>query len=188
MKKRQSPTTKRFHFRRGVPEDATELAALHTAVADHLTNVYGKGPWSGRMSIKGVLYAMRHSEVFVGTQGSTIVATFRLATKKPWAIDTKYFTKCARPLYLLAMAVSPVRQRQGIGRSCLEEAKRIAKTWPADAIRLDAYDANAGGGPFYQRCGFAERGRVSYRNIPLVYYELLYPSPRKLATSGRVTR
>jgi GNAT superfamily N-acetyltransferase len=71
------------------------------------------------------------------------------------------------------MAVDPARERQGIGRTCLEEAERIARAWPADAIRFDAYDAKAGGGPFYRRCGYAERGRVSYRDTPLIYYEML---------------
>ena len=45
--------------------------------------------------------------------------------------------------------------------------------WPADSIRLDAYDADAGAGRFYARCGFLERGRVVYKGDPLVYYELL---------------
>jgi GNAT superfamily N-acetyltransferase len=72
------------------------------------------------------------------------------------------------------MAVIPDRQRQGIGRFCLEEARRIAEAWPADAIRLDAYDAKAGGGGFYERCGWTEKGRVSYRGVPLIYYELIF--------------
>jgi len=171
----QPPSSSARHllFRRGVPEDAAELAALHTAVADHLTSHYGTGPWSSHTSKKGVLFALRHCEVLVATEGAAIVATLRLATKKPWAIDTSYFTKCKRPVYLLAMAVAPARQRQGIGRRCLEEAERITREWPADAIRLDAYDANAGGGLFYQRCGFTEKGHVSYRKTPLIYYELL---------------
>jgi GNAT superfamily N-acetyltransferase len=109
----------------------------------------------------------------IATEGAAIVATLQLASKKPWAIDTSYFTKCERPVYLLAMAVAPARQRQGIGRRCLEEAERIARAWPADAIRLDAYDTNAGGGLFYQGCGFAEKAHVSYRKTPLIYYELL---------------
>ncbi len=162
-----------FRFRRAVPEDAAELAALHTAVADHLTSRYGKGPWSSHTSQKGVLFAMRHCEALVVTDGAAIVATLRLATKKPWAIDSSYFTKCERPVYLMAMAVAPARQRQGIGRKCLEEAEGITRAWPGDAIRLDAYDANAGGGLFYHRCGFTEKGHVSYRKIPLIYYELL---------------
>ena len=40
-------------------------------------------------------------------------------------------------------------------------------------IRLDAYDAPAGAGPFYSRCGFREMGRVIYRKVPLVYFEQL---------------
>jgi GNAT superfamily N-acetyltransferase len=173
----RSSTKPRFHFREAVSDDAPELAALHTAVAAHLTSNHGPGPWSSRSTEKGVLFAMRHSRVFVLTDATGILATFRLATKKPWAIDTKYFTKCEKPLYLLAMAVAPPRQREGIGRKCLEEAERIARKWSADAIRLDAYDAAAGGGPFYERCGYAHRGKASYRNAPLIYYELLLTQP-----------
>lgn len=171
--RRPGSGTKRLCFRLGVQEDAAELAVLHTAVADHLTSCFGKGPWSSHTSEKGVLYAMRHSRVFVATEGAVIVTTLQLTSKKPWAIDTTYFTKCERPLYLLSMAVAPARQRQGIGRRCLQEAECIARAWPADALRLDAYDADAGGGPFYHRCGYEETGRVSYRNTPLIYYELL---------------
>ncbi len=167
-----SPAT-RIGFRIATVDDAAALAALHTTVARDLTSQYGRGPWSTETSEKGVLYAMRTSQVFAARQGAEIVATLRLATKKPWAIDTSYFTKCPRPLYLLAMAVSPAMQRQGLGKRCFEEARQTARAWPADAIRLDAYDAPAGAGGFYLRCGCTEVGRVSYRGTPLVYYEYL---------------
>lgn len=101
-----------------------------------------------------------------------MVGTLRLTTKKPWAIDTRYFKTCSRPLYLLGMAVAPAEQRRGIGKRCLEEARRIAVAWPADAIRLDAYDSPAGAGMFYARNGWTEAGRARYRNVPLVYYEM----------------
>ena len=158
-------------FQSASRSDAASLAALHTAVADHLTVLHGHGPWSFKTSEKGVLYAMRTSRVFVARLGMEIVGTLHLATKKPWAIDTSYFAARSRPLYLLAMAVTPAKQRQGIGRLCLQEAVRIGRALPADAIRLDAYDARAGGGGFYERCGWTERGRVSYRGTPLIYYE-----------------
>jgi len=114
--------------------------------------------------------------VYVAREGEKIVATLRLATKKPWAIDKSYFTKCRKPLYLLAMAVTPSRQRQGLGRLCMEEAAELARALKADAIRLDAYDAPAGAGGFYARCGCTEMGRVIYRNAPLIYYEMLIPA------------
>ncbi len=71
------------------------------------------------------------------------------------------------------MAVDPARQQKGSGWLCLEEVKRIVKEWPGDVIRLDAYDAAAGAGEFYRKCGFREVGRASYRQTPLIYFEML---------------
>jgi GNAT superfamily N-acetyltransferase len=173
MSKKKSSRSTRFSFTPAKVADASKLAALHSAAAAHLTSLHGEGPWSSQTSEKGVLYAMRQGRVFVARQGGEIVGVLRLATKKPWAIDRSYFTKWKRPLYLVGMAVLPEKQRQGIGRRCMEEAERIAREWPADAIFLDAYDAAAGAGGFYARCGYAERGRVSYRGTPLIYYERL---------------
>jgi ribosomal protein S18 acetylase RimI-like enzyme len=162
-----------WSFRLATIEDAPVLAALHTATAEHLTQKHGQGPWSSRSTDKGVILAMRTSKVYVARIGREIVATLRLATKKPWAIDVNYFQKCRRPLYLLGMAVSPAHQRQAIGRRCMEEASRTARELQADAIRLDAYNAPAGAGGFYAKCGYREVGRVTYRNAPLIYYELM---------------
>jgi GNAT superfamily N-acetyltransferase len=155
-----------------VPEDAAALTALHAAVARDLTSRYGQGHWSSSASLRGVLFQMRTGRVFVAREGDEVIATLRLCTKKPWAIDKALFSPSRTPLYLLDMAVAPARQRQGIGKLCLDEAARIAREWPADAIRLDAYDAEAGAGPFYAKCGFREAGRASYRNVPLIYFEL----------------
>ena len=169
----------RVHFRPAISDDAQKLAALHTDVALRLTELYGHGHWSTKTSDKGVLLAIRTSQVFVACQGDEIVATLRLTTKKPWAIDTSYFTRCGRPLYLVGMAVRPDKQRQGLGKRSFEEAVRIARAWPADVIRLDAYDAAAGAGGFYVRCGCTEVGRATYRETPHVYYEYrLTPSNR----------
>jgi GNAT superfamily N-acetyltransferase len=154
-------------------DDVDELAALHTAAANDLTNRYGRGGWSMRSTEKGVLHGMRHSRVLVARRGKTIVGTLLLPTKKPWAIDVSYFTPVKMPLYLIGMAVLPTLQRQGVGRLLIKEAVRQARAWPADAIRLDAFDADAGAGGFYAKCGFREVGRVTYRKAPLIYFELV---------------
>jgi GNAT superfamily N-acetyltransferase len=153
--------------------DAAALAALRNAAAARLTRDHGPGHWSSCVTERGALRAILTSRVLVARAGDGLVATLRLATKKPWAIDVAYFTPVGRPLYLLDMAVAPERQRQGIGRRLLDQAVAVARAWPADALRLDAYDAPAGAGGFYARCGWRERGRTSYRGNPLVYYELL---------------
>lgn len=155
------------------PADAAEICALRCATAKKLTEVHGTGPWAGETSEKWVLFAMRNSTVFVARRRDQIIATLTFGTKKPWAIDRKYFSKCQRPLYLTAMAVVPELQRQGIGKSCVEAAMKIAREWPADAIFLDAYDAAAGAGEFYRKCGFREAGRATYRGAPLIYFEIL---------------
>jgi len=165
-----------LRFQQAAAGDAAELAALHTAVADHLTERHGRGAWSSQASEKSLLYAMRVSRVLVAWEGAEIVGTLRLATKKPWAIDTSYFATCRKALYLLAMAVKPARQGRGIGRRCLEEAAKQARAWPAEAIRLDAFDAEAGAGGFYARCGYTEVGRTLFRNTALIYFELLLPA------------
>lgn len=151
---------------------AAEVAAIRAAVAERLTRDFGPGQWSSTATERGVLNDLKNSKVLLAWHGLTLVATLRLATRKPWAIDPSYFSPSTRPLYLSDMAVFPSQQRKGIGRRFLEEAGRIAREWPADAIRLDAYDAEAGAGAFYAKCGYREVGRAIYRKTPLIYYEL----------------
>ena len=153
--------------------DAPAIAALRTAVAEHLTHQFGKGHWSYGVTEKSVLRGIKTSRVLVVRDNDEIIGTLRLQTKKPWAIDLSYFKSVSRALYLIDMAVSPDRQHDGIGRQLLEEAKVVARAWPSEAIRLDAYDSDAGAGDFYAKCGFSEVGRKSYRGVPLVYFELM---------------
>ena len=156
------------------PDEAEEIAALRCAAADDLTARFGKGHWSTQTTARGVLFDMRQNKVFAAKRRGRIVATLVLGTRKPWAIDVSYFTPFkAKALYLTAMAVAPKHQRAGIGRACLDEAERLARAWPTPAIRLDAYDADAGAGEFYAKCGYREVGRASYRTTPLIYFERL---------------
>jgi GNAT superfamily N-acetyltransferase len=155
------------------PSDAGAIAALRNATSDELARVFGAGHWKGQCSERGVASDMKRARVLVARRRGQIIATLTLQTRKPWAIDTAYFTPCKRPLYLINMAVTPLKQRTGIGRACLDAARALAAAWPADAIRLDAYDAAAGAGAFYARCGYREVGRVVYRSVGLVYYELI---------------
>ena len=112
-------------------------------------------------------------KVLLARQDKIIVGSLRLTTKKPWAIDTAYFTRVHQPLYLVDMAVKPDLQRTGIGRYMLQEVTSFAKSWPAQAVRLDAYDTPAGAGEFYRKCGYRERGHVIYKGTPLIYFELM---------------
>jgi len=154
-------------------DDVADLVSLRSAVNERLEAQHGRGYWTPGLTDKGVLFAMRNSSVYVGRIQNKLVATLTLAKTKPWSIDKSYYSPSKQPLYLTAMAVDPSVQRTGVGRRCLAEATRIARNWPSDAIRLDAYDADAGAGDFYRKCGYREVGRASYRSTPLVYFEML---------------
>jgi GNAT superfamily N-acetyltransferase len=162
-----------LRFRDATPGDVPVIAALQNAAAGALTMRYGEGHWSTVVTERSVLLAQRHARVRVGRWGKRLLTVLRLTTKKPWAIDVACFTPVKRPLYLTGMAVSVAHQGQGLGRLALQDARAVAAAWPADAIRLDAFDADAGAGAFYARCGFRERGRVVYKGDPLAYYEAL---------------
>jgi GNAT superfamily N-acetyltransferase len=164
-------------FRDATQDDAAALTALHAAAAADLSSRFGEGPWSRPAVIRTVDGPTPFVRIRVGMQSGYPVSALRLQTKKPWAIDAAYFSPASRPLYLTGMVVDVRSQRKGLGRAALEDALAMARVWPADALRLDAWDAPAGAGAFYAKCGFIERGRVRYKGTPLVYFELVLPSP-----------
>ena len=164
-----------LRFRNAAAKDVAAIAALQNAVAGALTTRHGEGPWSSPTSERSVELSLRHARVRVGVSNKRVVTVLRLATKKPWAIDVAYFTPAKRPLYLTGMAVALAHQRHGLGRAALDDARAVAAAWPADAIRLDAFDAPAGAGGFYERCGYEARVRVAYKDDPLIYFELVLP-------------
>jgi len=160
-------------FREAEPGDIAALVELRTAVAAELTRIHGKGPWSSATTPAGVLRGLKGGRVLIAHRRGEPLGTLSLATKKPWAIDPEYFQPVSRPLYLHSMSIAVERQNQGLGRRLVEEAKKLARIWPAQSIRLDAYDAPAGAGGFYAKCGFREVGRVTYRGTPLIYFEYM---------------
>lgn len=167
-------------IREAVTADAEEVAALRLAAANDLTTRFGKGLWSSNTTEKGVLFAMKQGRVIIAARAGAIVGTLTLSTRKPWAIDPAYFTKVKTPIYLTSMAIDPKAQGQGVGRAMLVDADTRARNWPktrGDAIRLDAFDADAGAAGFYAKCGYEERGRAVFRTAPLIYFERLLTAP-----------
>jgi GNAT superfamily N-acetyltransferase len=160
-------------FSDATQQDADAITMLHAEAAVDLTRRFGHGHWSHAVVVGRLDPPAPHGRVRVGREGDRVVSALRLQTKKPWAIDAAYFTVVRRPLYLTGMVVAIDRQRRGVGRAALDDALEIARAWPTDAIRLDAYDAAAGAGPFYARCGYTERGRVDFKGNRLIYYERL---------------
>ena len=154
------------------PDDAATVSALLRAAAEELTRRFGRGRWSFAASERAVRSALATPASYLAWRDGDAVATLRLSPRRPWAIVVSRFSAAARPLYLTDMAVRPDAQRTGVGRRALELAAEEARRWPADALRLDAYDAPAGAGEFYRRCGWRDVGSAAYRGQPLLYFEL----------------
>lgn len=162
-----------FHLVPATAADSQAIAALRNSSAAALTKAYGPGHWSNQATPDGVRRRLETATILLHRRGQLLIAMLALSIRKPAAIDPACFTPLARPLYLTDMAVHPHFQRDGVGRQCLEALPPIVTAWPADGIRLDAYDAPAGAGEFYRKCGFNECGRVRYRGMALVYFECI---------------
>jgi hypothetical protein len=60
----------------------------------------------------------------------------------------------------------------------------LARELDAGAIRLDVWDAPAGAGGFYARCGYTPRGGKVYRGNPLLDFERLLERALKTGAEG----
>jgi GNAT superfamily N-acetyltransferase len=161
-------------FRFAAEADIPALLELRHAVDADQAHRFGKDRWCTTISEKSIARSLTSGRFLVASRHGRIIGALRMETKKPWAIDLRYFTPVAKTVYLHDVDVQPLSQRSGVGRRLLECAKVAAREWPVDAIRLDAYDGPSGGGPFYERCGFANVGRAVYRGVPLVYFEFVF--------------
>jgi predicted N-acetyltransferase YhbS len=156
--------------------DIPDLLRLRRAVDADQTRQFGKSRWSTTISEKSVARGIKFSRVLVASRQGRIVGAVRMETKKPWAVDLRHFTAVTKAVYLHDVNVDPQLQRSGVGRRLIDRAKAVAREWPVDAIRVDAYDGPSGGGPFYKKCGFTEVGHNVYRGVPLVYFEFVLHS------------
>lgn len=167
--------TMNISLARASAADAAGIAAVRRAAARELAERFGHGTWSFAVDSETAVRAeLQSSTLLMARNESLVLATLRLATKSPWLGDISFFTPCERPVFLTSMAVTPDAQRQGVGRQLIEEAKRVAGPFlGARAIRLDSYDAPAGAGEFYRKCGFREVRRAPYNGTPLIWFEYL---------------
>ena len=160
-------------FRFATEADIPALVELQLAIDADQAERFGDERYATTISERSVARGLKSSRIVVATRRGRIVGTARMETKKPWAIDLKYFTPACKAVYLHNVDVRPELQRSGIGRQLIERVKVVAKEWPVDAVRLDAYDGPAGAAPFYTKCGFKKMGHAVCRGVPLVYFELV---------------
>jgi GNAT superfamily N-acetyltransferase len=161
-----------LNFAAATHADAAAIAAVRMAAARELTERFGAGTWSFTAETEASVKAeIRSSTVLFACDEGVVVGALRLATRNPWLGNIDFFTPCDRSIFLTAMAVTPTRQRQGIGRQLLVEARRVAREMRGEALRLDSYAGPAGAAGFYRKCGFREVRRGDYNGTALIWFE-----------------
>lgn len=155
--------------------DAREVAALHDAVAaHHRAAIAGSRPWKAPSAsrVLASLASLASCATVVARDEAApsrpIVASLRLDTAKGFC-GVAPFTEVARFVYLAEMAVHPSHQRRGLGRMCLAEAERWARSHGASAIRTDTNADAVGAAAFYGACGY----RSVLHHAQTIYLERL---------------
>jgi GNAT superfamily N-acetyltransferase len=151
--------------------DVPGLVELRNSVNQNLASQFAGVIRAGVVSAKSISFAMSRSTVLVARYRGKPIATLALSTRKPWSIADSG----ALPEWMNGHVreIEGKGRRRKVCRRCIAQAIAYAQKWPATAIRLDAYDAQYGAGEFYRKCGFREVGRASYRNTPLIYFEMV---------------
>ena len=161
-------------FRRPDRSMAREIRSLWQACADDLTRRFGNGHWSGVRTLPTIREHCDDDALLmrVGLEAGAVVATFTLRPKKPTFISKRRFADPATPfLWLTDFFVHPSRQRQGLGRRCLDEIRAVARQHGADWVRFDAYAAPAGASAFYEKCGCTRIDETVFRGVGLHVFE-----------------
>ena len=176
--------TMKLRVTEATTNDVAEILELRLAVGARMQERFGNDRWAPPISERSVLRLFKGPrtrksdgatliKILVGRTGGRIVALTRMQTKKPWGFDLRYFKAGATAVYVGDVEVSPQDQGQGFGTQLMAAAVKHARAWPASALRTSAYDGAAGAGPFYAKCGFLEVGRVTYRKVPIILFEML---------------
>ncbi len=159
-------------LRRIGPEDVQDVRDIRVRAAEDLTIRHGVGHWSHVTTLRTLRRRALEKQVLAVDRNGSLIGTFTVSAKKIGFYRNSWFANPDDPaLYLTDMAIHPNKQRMGVGRWCMAEIDNMARRDGLLAVRLDAYDAPAGAGAFYEKCGYRRVHHGSVNGTPLMYYE-----------------
>jgi GNAT superfamily N-acetyltransferase len=139
-------------LRNAVAGDAGPIAALMT----DLGYPTGVDAMSGRLA---AILADPDYVTLVADAGSGVVGVAGAALGRYYEKDGVY-------VQLVALAVAPGMQKQGIGRQLVEAVERWAAAGGARHVIVNSGLHRAGAHAFYDRCGYARTGFRFVRELP----------------------
>lgn len=164
--------TSEFALKQATADQLRELYALRKQAADDLSARFGSGHWGRVGSFRTMQEHQKQGLIYAGLRGQELVAMLRYSTQRPRFYRMEWFTDPDAPAgHLTQMAVRTDLQDSGYGRACVAAIEAIARRGGASYIRLDSYDAPAGAGEFYRKCGYQQVHRGEFNRVPLIYWE-----------------
>ena len=169
----QSVGSLALRSRRAVDSDADAIQALLTKAGEALAR-QGFLNWTPAYTLERIRTYIADREVYVVEDAGALVATYTLGlTAVPPYSAPPWPQPDSPALYLNRLAVDPERQREGIGRWCLDDVEDRARAAGAAAVRCDVLQSNAALRAFYERHGYIRRGGRRHSGWQFTCYELL---------------
>jgi hypothetical protein len=134
MEPRQQRTNRESHemalsFRFATESDIPALLKLRLAVDADQARRFGKDRSSTTINEKSVARGLKSSRVLLARRHGRIIGPLRMATKKPWAIDLRYFSRtkgCVSPRRRCGSAAAAIRYRASAYRARESCCPRVA--------------------------------------------------------------
>src|SRR3990167_2390097 len=117
--------------------------------------------WHPFMDMETFKKLMESKELYGVYQDGTAIATFNLSlVSRDYYYDELWSNPHEQASYLGQLAIEPCLQGQGLGKWCMYQVEKIAKSNKSKAIRLDAVSAHPMLKAFYKKLGYLPCGIV----------------------------
>lgn len=166
-------------FTKATEEQTEQIVRFYLDIVSHLKATVNYPKWDDkRPSRQGIVEAINSGELYLLTEGDTIVGAVTLGENPEgnyevggWSADLQQ----GEYLTVHLFAVHPDSARKGLGTYMVRECIRIAKESGYKAIRLDTVPNNHPANHLYMKNGFTYAGTKDIeRGIPEIPVFNLY--------------
>jgi GNAT superfamily N-acetyltransferase len=160
---------------------AADVEAAHALLTEcglDLKKRFGLSHWVPAYPLRLFHEAAKKGNVYdVVARGERLVATFTVSPEAPsYCRDFPWAPEGEPGVYVTRLAVRPVEQGRGVGRTCMGWIEEEALRRKAASVRLDAYSGHARLLRFYRELGYAERGTLLADDRLLTCFEKVLAS------------
>ncbi|MCI9295876.1 MAG: GNAT family N-acetyltransferase [Lachnospiraceae bacterium] len=162
-------------YRAAVPEDLGRLKGMYKEIVKKMDED-GIQIWDEIYPCEFLESDIAGSRLYLMTEKDAPMAAFALCESNAGEGCVEWEDHNARALYLDRFGVNVCCLRRGVGSLMLERAKKTARDFGAEYLRLFVVDSNVPAALLYQKSGFVKAEGVYYEVIDdeLVLREIGY--------------